>query len=64
MEDIDAIIKSEQNSLGTVLEAGQMYIDRDYLAHLSSSDTVAVPQDHSDFSKIRMIHLKKIVYNT
>lgn len=64
MEDIDAIIKSEQNSLGTVLEAAQMYIDRDYLAHLSSSDTVAVPQDHSDFSKIRMIHLKKIVYNT
>lgn len=64
MTDIDAIVKSEQSKLGSVLESAQMYIDRDYLTCLSSSETVAVPQTPSDFSKIRIIHLKKLVYNT
>lgn len=63
MADFEAIVKSEQNKLGRVLESAQMYIDRDYLAYLSASDTVAVPQGQSDFSQIRIIHLKKIVYN-
>lgn len=63
MPDIDAVIKSEQGKLGKVLESAQMYIDRDYLAYLSSGDTAAVPQKQSDFSKIRIIHLKKLVYS-
>ena len=63
MADFEAIIKSEQNKLGRVLESAQMYIDRDYLAYLSAGDTVAVPQGQSDFSQIRIIHLKKLVYN-
>lgn len=63
MADIDAIIKAEQNKLGAILESAQMYIDRDYLAYLSASDTVAVQQEQSDFSQIRIIQLKKIVYN-
>lgn len=64
MADFEAIVKSEQNKLGKVLESAQMYIDRDYLAYLSAGDTVAVPQGQSDFSQIRIIHLKKLVYNT
>ena len=63
MADIDAIIKSDQSKLENVLESAQMFIDRDYLAYLSSEDTVAIPQKQSDFSKIRIIHLKKLVYN-
>ena len=49
MADIEAIIKSEQNKLVTVLESAQMYIDRDYLAYLSAGDAVAVSQGQSDF---------------
>ena len=64
MADFEAIVKSEQNKLGRVLESAQMYIDRDYPAYLSAGDTVAVPQGQSDFSQIRIIHLKKLVYNT
>lgn len=64
MADIETIIKSEQNKLETVLESAQMYIDRDYLAYLSAEDTIAIPQKQSDFSQIRIIHLKKLVYNT
>ncbi len=64
MADFEAIVKSEQNKLGRVLESAQMYIDRDYLAYLSAGDTVAVPQGQSDFSQIRIIHLKKLVYIT
>lgn len=63
MADFEAIVKSEQNKLGRVLESAQMYIDRDYLAYLSAGDAVAVPQGQSDFSQIRIIHLKKLVYN-
>lgn len=60
---METIIKLEQDKLGSVLEAAQMYIDRDYLAYLSSEDTVPIPQQQSDFSKIRIIHLTKIVFS-
>ena len=63
MADLDAIAKSEQRRLEAVLESAQLYIDRDDLSRLSSGEAVAVPQDHTDFSKVRMIHLKKLVYS-
>ena len=63
MAALDAIAKSEQRRLEAVLESAQLYIDHDDLSRLSSGEAVAVPQDHTDFSKVRMIHLKKLVYS-
>lgn len=57
-------IQQEQRQVTALLEEARRYIDRDYLSELSGSQSTVVPPAPVPANKIRLLHLKRIVFNT
>lgn len=64
LKDAMEILKADRKKMGKVLEDAGMYIDQDYLRNLGNLGSTVVDTGNTELSSIRMIQLKKIVYNT
>lgn len=60
----NAIMVADKKKMEQVLESARVYIDRDYLMNLENPQNTVMPPHSTPPSSIRILQLKKIVYNT
>lgn len=63
MSQGNAIMVADKKKMEQVLEQARGYIDRDYLMDLGNPHNTVIPPPSTPPSSIRMLWLKKIVYN-
>jgi len=60
---MDSLMLADQKKMERALESARVYIDRDYLIDLGNIQNTVMSPKSTPLSSIRMIQLKKIVYN-